>query len=75
MADRRHNLLIIYTSKNGSTGDMVEPIRQGILGGGAIAVVRTVQEVQWEEMLAAKGIIVVARQYGINANFSFSLKV
>lgn len=56
MAD--YNLLIIYTSKNGRTADMVEPIRQGILDGGAIATVRTVQEVQWGEMLSAKGIVV-----------------
>ena len=58
MADNQHELLIIYTSKNGRTGSMVEPIRQGILDGGASAAVRTVQEVQWDEMLAAKGIIV-----------------
>ena len=58
MADDQHDLLIIYTSKNGRTGSMVEPIRQGILDGGASATARTVQEVQWDEMLAAKGIIV-----------------
>ena len=58
MADSQHDLLIIYTTKNGRTGSMVEPIRQGILDGGASAAVRTVQEVQWDEMLAAKGIIV-----------------
>ena len=52
------NILIIYTSKNGRTGSMVEPIRQGILEGGAGVAVRTVEEVQWEEMLAAQGIIV-----------------
>lgn len=52
------NLLIIYTSKNGRTGSMVEPIRQGILEGGAVVGVRTVEEVQWDEMLAAQGIIV-----------------
>ena len=58
MADNQQDLLIIYTSKNGRTGSMVEPIRQGILEGGASATVRTVQEVQWDEMLAANGIIV-----------------
>lgn len=58
MADSQHDLLIIYTSKNGRTGSMVEPIRQGIIDGGASATVRTVQEVRWDEMLAAKGIIV-----------------
>ena len=58
MADNVHNLLIIYTSKHGRTGSMVEPIRQGILEGGAGAVVRTVEKVQWDEMLTAHGIIV-----------------
>ena len=58
MADNQHDLLIIYTSKNGRTGAMVEPIRQGMLEGGAGVTVRTVLEVQWEEMLAAKGIVV-----------------
>ena len=37
---------------------MVEPIGQGILKGEAIASVRTIQEMQWDEMLAPKGIIV-----------------
>ena len=58
MADNQHDLLIIYTSKNGRTGAMVEPIRQGIVEGGASVAVRTVEEVEWDEMLAAKGIIV-----------------
>ena len=58
MADSQHDLLIIYTSRNGRTGAMVEPIRQGILEGGAPAAVRTVDEVRWDEMLAADGIIV-----------------
>ena len=58
MAGSQQHLLIIYTSKNGRTGGMVEPIRQGILEGGATAAVRTVEEVRWDEMLAADGIIV-----------------
>ena len=58
MTDNEPNLLIIYTSKNGRTGSMVEPIRQGILEGGAGVAVRTVEEVLWDEMLAAQGIIV-----------------
>lgn len=58
MADNQHDLLIIYTSKNGRTGAMVEPIRRGIVDGGCRALVRTVEEVQWSEMLAAKGIII-----------------
>lgn len=58
MAEAQHELLIIYTSKNGRTAEMVEPVRQGILDGGAGAIVRTVDEVRWDEMLAADGIIV-----------------
>ena len=58
MADDQFDLLIIYTSKNGRTGAMVEPIQQGMLEGGASVAVRTVDEVQWDDMLAAKGIIV-----------------
>ena len=58
MEHTQHDLLIIYTSRNGRTGAMVEPIRQGMLEGGASVEVRTVEEVQWNEMLAAKGIIV-----------------
>ena len=58
MTDNEPNLLIIYTSKNGRTGSIVEPIRQGILEGGAGVAVRTVEEVLWDEMLAAQGIIV-----------------
>jgi menaquinone-dependent protoporphyrinogen IX oxidase len=37
-----HDLLIIYTSKNGRTGGMVEPIRQGMEDAGASTLVRTV---------------------------------
>ena len=58
MTDKEPNLLIIYTSKNGRTGSMVDPIRQGILEGGAGVAIRTVEEVLWDEMLAAQGIIV-----------------
>ena len=58
MPDTQHGLLIIYTSKNGRTGAMVEPIRQGMLEGGASVTVRTVEDVQWEDMLDANGIIV-----------------
>ena len=58
MANNQPDLLIIYTSKNGRTGAMVEPIRQGMLDGGASTLVRAVEEVQWDDMLAAKGIIV-----------------
>ena len=58
MGNYEHNLLIIYTSKNGRTGVMVEPVRQGMIEGGVNVAVRTVDEVTWDEMLAAQGVIV-----------------
>ena len=58
MVANQHDLLIVYTSKNGRTGAMVEPIRQGMEDAGASVSVRTVEEVQWEEMLSAKGVII-----------------
>ena len=58
MANNQPDLLIIYTSMNGRTGAMVEPIRQGIINGGSSALIRTVEEVRWDEMQAVKGIIV-----------------
>ena len=45
MGNYEHNLLIIYTSKNGRTGGMVEPVRQGMIEGGVNVAVRTVDEV------------------------------
>ena len=48
MGNYEHNLLIIYTSKNGRTGGMVEPVRQGIIEGRVNVVVRTVDEVTWD---------------------------
>ena len=35
MGNDEHNLLIIYTSKNGRTGGMVEPVRQGMIEAGS----------------------------------------
>ena len=58
MTENKPDFLIIYTSKNGRTGGMVEPIRQGMIEGGASVAVRTVEEVTWDEMLGAQGIIV-----------------
>ena len=58
MEDNQHELLIIYTTKNGRTGAMVEPLRQGIIESGVNATVRSVDEVLWEEMLGAQGIVV-----------------
>jgi len=43
MATNQHDLLIVYTSKNGRTGAMVEPIRQGMEYAGVSVLVRTVQ--------------------------------
>lgn len=50
--------MIIYTTKNGRTESMVEPVKQGMIGAGVKATVRSVDEVQWEEMLGAQGIVV-----------------
>ena len=58
MGNYEHNLLIIYTSKNGRTGGMGEPVRQGMIDGGVNVAVRTVDEVTWAVMLAAQGVIV-----------------
>ncbi len=58
MAEAQHDLLIVYTSKNGRTGAMVDPIRQGMEDAGASTLVRTVEDVQWQEMLSAKGIFI-----------------
>ena len=58
MGNYEHNLSIIYTSKNGRTGGMVEPVRQGMIEGGVNVAVRTVDEVTWDDMLAAQGVIV-----------------
>ena len=56
--NRRLEILIVYITKNGRTGAMVEPIRQGIEDAGVSPLVRSVEEVRWEEMVAADGIIV-----------------
>ena len=58
MEGNQHGLLIIYTTLNGRTGAMVEPVRQGIIESGVNATIRSVDEVKWEEMLAAQGIVV-----------------
>ena len=55
---KQKSLLIIYTSKNGRTERMVEPIHQGIRDSGLEATVRLVGDVRWEEMLSAEGIII-----------------
>ena len=40
-----NDLLIVYTSTNGRTGAMVEPISHGIKVVGASVLIRTVEEV------------------------------
>ena len=58
MEENPPEILMIYTTKNGRTGGMVEPIKQGIVEAGGTVATRRVDEVRWEEMVAAKGIIV-----------------
>ena len=36
----------------------MEPVRQGMIEGGSNVAVRTVDEVAWDDMLAAQGVIV-----------------
>ena len=55
---KQNDFLIIYTTKNGRTGKMVEPIMQGIISGGATVDAFSVEEIKWEQMLTANGIIV-----------------
>ena len=52
------NLLTIYTTTNGRTGDMVQPIQKGVIDSGLKATVKTISEVCWEDMVSANGIIV-----------------
>jgi NAD(P)H dehydrogenase (quinone) len=53
----RH-ILIVYTTLRGRTGQMVAPICEGIRAEGVEALTRSVEEVTWEEMQAADGIVV-----------------
>ncbi len=50
--------LVIYTTRQGRTGEMVAPICEGIREEDVDVLTRSVEEVTWEEMLAADGIIV-----------------
>ena len=52
------DFLILYTTKNGRTGKMVDPIMQGLIGGGVTVDSFSVEEIKWDQMLTAKGIIV-----------------
>ena len=58
MEENPPEILMICTTKNGRTGGMVKPIKQGIVEVGGTVAMRRVDEVRWEEMVAAKGIIV-----------------
>ena len=51
-------ILIIYTTLNGRTGEMVEPICEGIRDEGVEALTRSVNDVAWEDMRTADGIII-----------------
>ena len=52
------HILVIYTTFRGRTGQMVEPICEGIHQAGMEAVSRSVEDVTWDEMQAADGIVV-----------------
>ena len=56
--ERMPQILIIYTTLNGRTGEMVDPICEGIRSEGVSALPRSVGDVTWEEMQATDGIIV-----------------
>ena len=58
MEENPPEILMICTTKNGRTGGMVKPIKQGIVEVGGTVAMRRVDEVRWEEMVAAKGMIV-----------------
>lgn len=53
-----HQILIIYTTINGRTETMVEPLRQAIEDEGVACTVRRVENVTWDEMKAAHGILI-----------------
>jgi multimeric flavodoxin WrbA len=53
-----YQMLIIYTTLRGRTESLVEPLRAAIEAEGVACQVRRVEEVTWEEMKAAHGIIV-----------------
>ena len=53
-----HRILLVYTSLRGRTESMVEPLRAAITAEGVCCTARRVEEVTWEEMKAAHGIIV-----------------
>lgn len=52
------SILIVYTTKNGRTGEMIEPICDGIRSEALEVVTRSVENVTWEEMLMAQGLII-----------------
>ena len=56
--NQKHVILIIYTTQHGRTGAMVEPVQEGIEEMGVLSQVRRVEDVRWDEMVAADGIIV-----------------
>ena len=45
MEENPPEILMIYTTKNGRTGGMVEPIKQGIVEAGGTVAMRRVDEV------------------------------
>ncbi len=53
-----HRILIVYTSLRGRTESMVEPLRVAIEAEGVACSVRRVEDVTFDEMKAAHGIVV-----------------
>ena len=51
-------ILIIYTTMQGRTGEMVEPICDGIRDEGVEALTRSVDVATWDDMLTADGVII-----------------
>jgi NAD(P)H dehydrogenase (quinone) len=52
------HILVLYTSLRGRTGQMVAPICEGIRAERVDVLTRAVDDVIWQDMLAADGIIV-----------------
>ncbi|MCX6021726.1 MAG: NAD(P)H-dependent oxidoreductase [Chloroflexi bacterium] len=53
-----HQILIIYTTQRGRTESLVDPLRVALEEEGVACTVRRVEEVTWEEMKAAHGILI-----------------
>lgn len=52
------HILVIYTTLHGNTGKMVEPVAEGIRGGGVEARILPAEQATMADMTAADGIII-----------------